>query len=113
MRTVGSSTAVGYGERDLGRHRRRRPAAVAGGGSDPRPASPVEADGLPALRAAPAEARDAIRERLARRRELRYEVRGLRAELSRAAELEPQGTACREALEAALILASRLAVLIG
>ncbi|GEM_PF-5170209 len=113
MRTVGIGTAVGYGERDLGRHRRRRPTAVAGGSSDPRPAPPVQGDGLAALRLDPAEARDAIRERLARRRELRYEVRGLHAELTRAAELEPQGTACREALEAALIVASRLAVLIG
>ncbi len=113
MRTVGSGTAVGQGERDAGRYRRRRPATVAGGTTDPRPAPEAEQKGPPALRLELDEARDAIRERLARRRELRFDVRELRAELTRAAELEPQGTACREALDAALVLAARLAGLIG
>lgn len=113
MRTVGSGTAVGQGERDAGRHRRRRPTAVAGGISEPRATAPVAAAGPPALRLDPDEARDAIRERLSRRSALRFEVRELRDALTRASGLEPEGTACREALDAALALSVRLAELVG
>ncbi len=118
MRIVVSGTAVGHQERDAGRYRRRRSATVAGGASDPPAVPSTPSDGVvPAAVAAlvldGGEAREVIRERFARRRELRFEVGELQAELGRAVELEPRGTACREALDAALALASRLAELIG